>query len=153
MITPNAKWQIPGFLCSIYIYTTRFLTQERSGPSILSWNPAFGANLRFRAENQINKYLPSALHVKHGWGMQGNTTRSQASDNLAREVWQTGNSRESMFFTALQKGGKYSRCLGLWPKEWHTVCCFWRDSGHLILSWWKEVGLAGDTQGDAVITK
>ena len=62
--------------------------------------------------------------------MQGNMTRSQASDNLAGEVLQTGKSRESTFFTALQKGGKYSRCLGLWPKEWHT----WRVAAEEIQS-------------------
>lgn len=52
----------------LHTYTTRFVTQERSGPSILSWNPAFGANLRSRAENQINKYLPSAYCISSTGG-------------------------------------------------------------------------------------
>lgn len=66
--TPNIEWQIlmqsdkSQCLRAQYIYHL-FVTQRRSGPPVQSWNSAFGANLCFRAENQINKYLSSASCV------------------------------------------------------------------------------------------
>lgn len=64
-------------------YTTGFVTQERSGPSILSWNPGFGANLRSRAENQINKYLPSAYCISS----TGRECKEIRHDPRSQKTW------------------------------------------------------------------
>ena len=138
----------------LHIYTTRFLTQERSGPSILSWNPAFGANLRFQAENQINKYLPSA----HCISSMGGECKEIWHDPRPQITWpgrcckreNPGNRRFSQHFKRVEN------IQGVWD-------CGQKNGTHVVLllkrfraSYFKLLrgGRIGrGQQGDAVITK
>lgn len=145
----------------LHTCTTRLVTQERSGPSILSWNPAFGANLRSQAENQINKYLPSAYCISS----TGGECKEIRHDPRSQITWSgrccnrenPGNQRFSQHFKRVEN------IQGVWDdgqrNGTHGVLLLKRSrASYYFKRNWGYFKMRGgrvgrDTRGDAVITK